>query len=93
MDDILKEAMRGELQDVFERIEEIIDKYKASVELVYTMSVGYIEEDTGGVQKWNLHYGWNVKDIEEFEKFMTLQAEAYVASEDEGSGDMNFLLN
>ena len=93
MDDILKEAMRDELQDVFERIEDIIDKYKASVELVYTMSVGYIEDDRGGVQKWNLHYGWNVKDIEEFEKFMTLQAEAYVASEDESSGDMNFLLN
>tara|TARA_R100000030_G_scaffold62921_2_gene47683 strand:+ start:2497 stop:2775 length:279 start_codon:yes stop_codon:yes gene_type:complete len=76
MDDILKKAFRQEVQGIFEELESVVNKY-ASGNVVYTMAVGYVEDETEDARKWNLAYGWNTEDDVEFAEFMTLQVEAY----------------
>ena len=44
MDDILKKAMFQEVSVVLEQIEEIIEKYGYSGDLVYTAAFGVLEE-------------------------------------------------
>jgi hypothetical protein len=83
MDSILKKAFQKEVQDVFDRIEDIVEKY-SSTGVVYSLAVGFVEDETEEAKKWNLAYGWNCIDEEEFAEFMTLQLEAY-SQEDEAN--------
>ena len=76
MDDILKKAFRQEVQGIFDELENVVNKH-ASGNVVYTMAVGYVEDETEDARKWNLAYGWNTEDDVEFAEFMTLQVEAY----------------
>lgn len=76
MDDILKKAFRQEVQGIFKELEDVVNKY-SSGHVVYTMAVGYVEDETDEARKWNLSYGWNTEDDVEFAEFMTLQVEAY----------------
>lgn len=83
MDSILKNAFQQEVQEIFKELEALVEKYSAS-EVVYTMAVGFVEDETEDAKKWNLAYGWNCEDENEFAEFMTLQLEAYT-QEDEAS--------
>jgi len=83
MDDILKKAFRQEVEEVFERIEEIVNKYNHSGEIVYTAAFGMVEEEDEENRKWNLAYGWNCKDIEEYGEFMQLQLVAFTKEEED----------
>lgn len=83
MDSILKKAFKQEVQDVFDQLEAIVEKY-SSAGVVYTMAVGFVEDESEDARKWNLAYGWNCEDENEFAEFMTLQLEAYT-QEDEAS--------
>ena len=76
MDDILKNAFREELDGIFVVLDELVKKYGSDT-VVYTVAVGYVEEETEDSRKWNLAYGWNAADDNEFAEFMTLQVEAY----------------
>jgi hypothetical protein len=76
MDDILKKAFRKEVQGIFEELESVVKKYGSDT-VVYTMAVGFVEDETEEARKWNLAYGWNAEDDNEFAEFMTLQVEAY----------------
>lgn len=75
MDDILKKTLRKEIQGLFDELEEVVNKYSGNV--VYTMAVGFVEDETEVARKWNLAYGWNCKDEDEFAEFLTLQVEAF----------------
>lgn len=87
MDSILKEAMRAEVSDVIEQIEAIVYKYGSSEDIVYTIAVGYVEEADEDANKWNVQYGYNCKNSDEFAEFMVLQTHAYSMSEDEEAED------
>ncbi len=76
MDDILRKSFRKEVQSVFEELENVVSKYGSDT-VVYTMAVGFVEEETDDARKCNLAYGWNATDDDEFAEFMTLQVEAY----------------
>ena len=76
MDDILKKAFRKEVKGIFEELESVVKKYGRDT-VVYTMAVGFVEDETEEARKWNLAYGWNAEDDNEFAEFMTLQVEAY----------------
>lgn len=82
MDDILKKTLRKEIQALFDELEEVVNKYSGNV--VYTMAVGFVEDETEDARKWNLAYGWNCKDDDEFAEFLTLQVEAF---NNEGEAD------
>jgi hypothetical protein len=64
MDSILKKAFQKEVQDVFDRIEDIVEKY-SSTGVVYSLAVGFVEDETEDAKKWNLAYGWNCVDEED----------------------------
>lgn len=83
MDSILKKAFQQEVEGLFEELEAIVEKY-SSAGVVYTLAVGFVEEESEDARRWNLAYGWNCEDESEFAEFMTLQLEAY-SQEDEAS--------
>lgn len=83
MDDILKKAMFQEVNVVLEQIEEIIEKYGYSGDLVYTAAFGVLEEQGEEENRWSLAYGYNCKDDDEFTEFMSLQVKAFTESTDD----------
>ena len=97
MDDILKKAMRTEVSDLIDQIENIVEKYGSSNDIVYTVAVGFVEEQDEDMSNWSLHYGYNCKTMEEFQEFMYVQTNAFVMSEDEGQdeepGHLGYSLN
>lgn len=94
MDDVLKKAMFTEVKDLMQQIEDVVEKYRHSGELVYTAAFGILEEEGEELNQWSLAYGYNCRDIEEFTEFMHLQVKAFTEI-DEGPGDLlsQFSLN
>tara|TARA_R110002074_G_scaffold170807_4_gene333142 strand:+ start:348 stop:626 length:279 start_codon:yes stop_codon:yes gene_type:complete len=76
MDDILKKTMFTELKDVLVEIEDIVAKYNTSGDVVYTAAFGVVDEGDES-NEWALSYGWNCRDVDEFQEFITLQIEAF----------------
>ena len=97
MDDILRQAMRTEVSDVIEQIDAIVEKYGMSKDIVYTLAVGFIDEQDEEMANWSLHFGYNCKTVEEFQEFMVMQTNAFVMSEqddqDDELGNLGFSLN
>jgi hypothetical protein len=83
MDDILKKTMFQEISSVMEQIEGITEKYGHSVDLVYTLAFGLLEDEGEDVNKWSLAYSYNCRDDEEFTEFMSLQVKAYTETTEE----------
>jgi predicted Co/Zn/Cd cation transporter (cation efflux family) len=78
MDDILKKTMFEEIDAAFEQIEEIVQKYNMSSNIVYMGCVGVCEEIEEDTHEWQVKYTWNVKDTNELEEVVQLQVEAYM---------------
>ena len=95
MDDILKETMRAEVNDVIAQIEAIVHKYGSSNDIVYTIAVGFVEDSDDEMANWALQYGYNCRNIDEFEEFMHIQANAFVMSsqDDHDDGFLGYSLN
>lgn len=95
MDDVLKKAMFTEVQDLMQQIEEVVNKYRHSGDLVYTAAFGLLEEETENTNNWSLAYGHNCRDLGEFSEFMQLQVKAFTDLEDDGPEDFltQFSLN
>ena len=91
MDDILKKTMFEEIDSVFEQIEEIVDKYNMSGNIVYMGCVGLIEDESDDVHEWQVKYTWNVRDRDELEEVLHLQAEAFIQSEVDDPLDYLFM--
>lgn len=92
MDDILKKTMYKEVQGLLEQIEDVVNKYNYSEEIVYTAAFGVLEEEGSSENRWSLAYGYNCKDIHELGEFLALQVEAYTR-ETESDEDFLFSLN
>ena len=78
MDKILKETMFRELKAKLKELEDIIEKYDTSEEVVHTTCIG-ISENVEDGDDWSILYAWNYKGIEDLEDMLVLQAEAYIA--------------
>jgi|TARA_Y100000015_G_scaffold6399_1_gene5858 uncharacterized protein with ATP-grasp and redox domains len=91
MDDILKKTMFEEIDEAFEQIEQIVSKYNVSGNIVYMGCVGLMEEESEDVHEWQVKYTWNVKDKEELQEVLQLQAEAYIQAEPDDPLDFLFM--
>lgn len=92
MDDILKKTMFEEIDGVFEQIEQIVQKYNASNNIVYMGVVGLCEEPEEPVHEWQVKYTWNVRDNNELDEILQLQVEAFgMTQEDESDDPLDYL--
>lgn len=91
MDDILKKTMFKEIDDAFERIEEIVSKYNMSDNIVYMGCVGVCEDSQEDVHEWQVKYTWNVKSPDELEEVVQLQIEAFMKTQDDDPFESLFL--
>ena len=84
MDEILRDTLRKEFDEVSLRLEEIAKKYSVSSDVLFSLTLGFAEEsDDESVESWVMSHSNNCKDEIELARFYGVQL-MVLFPEDEG---------